>query len=246
MLTLALLGYGRMGREVERVAVDRGHAVSLRLASGQALDREALRRCDVAVDFSSPSAAGDLCRAALDAGVAVASGTTGWAVGELQSELRARDAPAFLHATNMSPGVNAVFAANRLLARVLGRAGGYRVEVEETHHVHKLDAPSGTAITLASGSVAGLPDYGGWVLREADDNSTEGSAGESRVPIQSIRRGEVIGDHHVTYDSAIDQITLRHHARSRQGFALGAVLAAEYIAGRRGVIGMDEALGLDS
>ena len=238
MATLALLGYGRMGREIERVAGARGHEVALRVNEGDALAHDALAACDVAIDFSQPAAAPGLCRRALAAGTSVVSGTTGWDVAALLDELPRGDHPAFLHATNMSPGVNAVFAANRLLARVLGRAGGYGASLTETHHVHKLDAPSGTAITLAEGTIAGLEGLDGWRL-EADAEMTPG-----KLPITSHRVGEVFGDHEVTYASEVDVITLSHSARSRRGFALGAVLAAEFVIGRRGHVTMAEVFGL--
>lgn len=240
-MTFALLGYGRMGREIERVARDRGHVVASRVTVDDELDPAVLRRCDVAIDFSSPAAAAGLCRSALAAGVPVVSGTTGWDVGALRAELSGTDHPAFLHATNMSPGVNAVFAANRLLARALGIAGGYRARLTETHHVHKLDAPSGTAITLAEGTIDGLPQVDIWELAGGPD---EPPASAGSLPVTSVRRGEVIGDHEVTYASEVDEITLRHHARSRRGFALGAVLAAEFVAGKRGAWTMADALGL--
>lgn len=240
-MTLALLGYGRMGREIERIAADRSHAIGLRLTADDELDPAALRRCDVAVDFSSPSAAPGLCRSALERGVPVVSGTTGWDVAGLRAELSAVDRPAFLHATNMSPGVNAVFAANRLLARALGPTGGYRARLTETHHVHKLDAPSGTAITLAEGTIAGLPQVDAWELAEGPVEDIDPAR---PLPVTSVREGEVIGDHEVTYVSEIDVVTLRHHARSRRGFALGAVLAAEFVHGKRGAWTMADVLGL--
>ena len=156
----------------------------------------------------------------------------------LQACLDDGDHPAFLHATNMSPGVNAVFAANRLLARVLGAAGGYRAELAETHHVHKLDAPSGTAITLAEGTLAGLPGLARW--------APAGEAGEAEgvLPVASHREGEVYGDHDVTYRSEVDEIVLSHRARSRAGFALGAVIAAEFVVGKRGAYTMADVLGV--
>ena len=238
MATLALLGYGRMGREIERVAGARGHEVALRVNEGDTLAHDVLAACDVAIDFSQPSAAPELCRRALAAGKPVVSGTTGWDVAALLAELPPGDHPAFLHATNMSPGVNAVFAANRLLARVLGRAGGYSASLTETHHVHKLDAPSGTAITLAEGTIAGMGRYTGWHL----DASGETQPGQ--LPIASHRIGEVFGDHEVTYASEVDEVVLSHSAKSRAGFALGAVLAAEFVIGRRGRVTMAEVFGL--
>lgn len=240
MATLALLGYGRMGREIERLAGARGHTVALRIVEGDRLEASDLSDVDVAIDFSTPAAAPGLCRAALAAGVAVVSGTTGWDVAALLKELAGGNHPAFLHATNMSPGVNAVFAANRLLARVLGEAGGYGTAISETHHVHKLDAPSGTAITLAEGTIAGMHAYRAWDLTAEHSKDHDATT----VPIRSQREGEVFGDHEVVYSSEVDEVRLSHSARSRGGFALGAVLAAEFVVGRRGRVTMAEVLGI--
>ena len=237
MANVVLLGYGRMGKMIESVALARDHVVVARYGAGDA-GRVLPKGAQVAIDFSLPEVAEANCRKALAQGIPVVSGTTGWEVSALRDELADGDGPAFLHATNMSVGVNVTFAVNRLLATALaGR--GYTAAIAETHHVHKLDAPSGTAITLAEGSVAGLPNYGGWELRDGDDE-----APADRLPVTSVREGEVIGVHEVTYASAADAITLRHEAYDRTGFALGAVLAAEYLIGKRGVHTMADVLGL--
>lgn len=222
MAKLALLGYGRMGKMIEAAAQSRRHAVVARYGAtdaGRALPTDT----DVAIDFSLPTVAGANCRLALERGIPVVSGTTGWDTTTLVAELRDRGPhPGFLHATNMSVGVNVVFAVNRLLAAALA-GKGYAAELWETHHVHKVDAPSGTAITLAEGTEAGLGE---------------------RPPIASVREGEVVGVHTVDYTSAADTIRLRHEAHDRTGFALGAVLAAEYLIGRSGVHTMSDVLGL--
>lgn len=218
---MALLGYGRMGRMIESVALDRGHEIVARCRT-QAAVRDLSSVADVAIDFSVPAAAAFNCRHLLGSGVPVVSGTTGWDIDALLVEFARRDHAGFLHATNMSVGVNVVFAVNRLLARTLA-GKGYAVELSETHHTHKLDAPSGTAITLAEGVEASLG---------------------VRPPIRSSREGEVIGLHEVHYRSSADTITLRHEAHDRTGFAVGAVLAAEYLVGRRGVHTMADVLDL--
>ena len=221
MAKVALLGYGRMGKMIEAAATARGHEIVARFDAGDA-DRALPDETDVAIDFSHPRVASANCLRALAQGIPVASGTTGWDVTPVLAKAQLPDAPGFLHATNMSVGVNVVFAVNRLLAGALA-SKGYTASIAETHHVHKLDAPSGTAITLAEGTTAGL-----------------GVAPE----VASYREGEVIGLHVVDYASAADTITLRHEAHDRTGFALGAVLAAEYLIGKSGVHTMSDVLSL--
>ncbi len=218
MAYIALLGYGRMGKMVEAAAAASGHQITAHVLTTD--DAAALPpTTDVAIDFSVPTAAEQLCLAALAQGIPVVSGTTGWDTGAVRRYVEQHPGVAFLHATNMSVGVNVVFAINRLLAAALdGR--GYDASLTETHHVHKLDAPSGTAITLAEGIL-------------------------ERASIRSIREGEVVGLHEVRYDSTADTITLRHEAHDRTGFAEGAVLAAEFLIGKSGVFTMAEVLGLD-
>ena len=237
MARITLLGYGRMGKMIEACALSRGHDIVARYDNADA-DRPLPPESEVAIDFSQPFVAEANCLRALRQNIPVASGTTGWDVSRVLAQARTSDAPAFLHATNMSVGVNVVFAMNRLLAAALdGR--GYGVEISETHHVHKLDAPSGTAITLAEGAVAEMADLNGWRLR-----TDESVAEDNHLPITATREGEVIGLHEVTYTSAADAITLRHEAFDRTGFALGAVLAAEYLIGKSGVFTMADVLGL--
>lgn len=236
-MKILLLGYGRMGRSIERVARERGHDIGHVHARTTAPDDAAWRGCDVAIEFSVPAAAERLCRRALSLGVPVVSGSTGWPVEPLRQSASARPgAPGFLHATNMSIGVNAVFAANELVARLLARMPATQAHIAETHHVHKLDRPSGTAITLAQGALAHLPQYTDWALTDGEPNIA------TALPIESIREGEVYGDHEVRYTTASDEVTLRHRARNRDGFALGAVLAAEWLPGRSGHFTMADVL----
>lgn len=223
MPRIAYLGHGRMGRLTEEVARERGHTTAFIVGAATELGALDWSRADVAIDFSQPAVAERLCTLAIEAGVPLVSGTTGWDIDGVRARVLAKAGGAFLHATNMSVGVNVAFAANALIARLLGQAGGYTVAIEETHHVHKRDTPSGTAVTLAEGVRGGI-------------------GGE--VPIRSLREGEVFGDHEVAYTSAVDTLSLKHHARSRRGFALGAVLAAEFVVGRSGVFSMRDVLGL--
>ena len=251
MPRIALLGYGHMGRAVESLLEARGHELAGVVAQGSRTTlHEVLAQADVAIEFTRPEAAEELCREALAQGVAVVSGTTGWDPTPLQDRVRERDWPAFLHATNMSIGVHAVFAANELLARVLGAAGGYLAEVEETHHRHKRDAPSGTAGTLSEAIIAAHPSYqrlgliAGYGLTAPA--AIAGISEPGVLPVRAHRRGEIFGEHAVRFTSEVDAIELRHAAASREGFALGAVVAAEFVAGKRGVFAMRDVLGIPS
>lgn len=224
-MKIALIGYGKMGRMIESVARARGHEVvcvvdpcvnAEEQPLAAAIDSEAFRSADVAIEFSRPDAAESNVRAALEQGVAVVSGTTGWDVYGLQAEL-GTEHPGIIWSSNYSVGVNILFAVNKCLAQLLHKTGGYTPAITEIHHVHKLDAPSGTAVTLREGIVV-------------------------NCPIESIREGEVPGIHEVRWDSEADVLTLRHEAKSRQGFALGAVLAAEWLQGKTGWHTMQEVL----
>jgi len=240
MANILLLGYGRMGKLIEVVAQGRGHRLVGRVSDANPLTSEMLEDADVAIDFSLPHVAEGLVTQTLTANVPVASGTTGWSSADLQAHVATAKNTAFLHATNMSVGVNVVFAANRLIASLLGPTNQYTARLSETHHIHKVDAPSGTAVTLAEGVLQNMPNYKAWSLSK----ETEKLAID-QLPISAYREGEVFGDHDVVYDSEVDQIKLSHHAKSRQGFALGAVLAAEYLIGKKGVFTMANVLGLD-
>ena len=232
-MKIALLGYGRMGQAIEKIALERGHEIVIRK------DMEPLTvdlgLADVAIDFSHPNAAFDNIASCLKAGVPVVSGTTGWLdrfedAKALCSETRG----AFLYASNFSIGVNLFFNLNAYLARLMRPLKDYDVELEEIHHVHKLDAPSGTAITLAEG-----------ILEQSEKESWSLDK-ESRADlfIGVKREGEVPGTHKVRYSSEVDSIEIKHTAHSRTGFALGAVVASEWILGKQGVFGMKDVLDL--
>lgn len=232
-MNIALLGYGKMGRLIEQIALDRGHNIS----AVKDIDRPEMDygNVDVAIDFSTPEGAVENIKEALKNGIPVISGTTGWLehfdeVTEFCGEMEG----AFLYASNFSLGVNVFFALNSYLAKLMGPLTQYKASLEETHHIHKLDAPSGTAISLAE-SIIENTSYKSWSLdAEAEDS----------LPVKSIRSGEVPGTHLVDYSSTVDDIEIKHTAHSREGFALGAVIAAEWIRGRKGIFGMSDVLNL--
>ncbi|MDO4692400.1 MAG: 4-hydroxy-tetrahydrodipicolinate reductase [Porphyromonadaceae bacterium] len=232
-MKICLIGYGRMGQMVERVARERGHEVILRIdkADEGALDDDRIAEADVAIEFTSPESAYDNCRRALQRGVPVVSGTTAWAdgVAKLQELCREHETMSFLWASNFSLGVNLFWELNRQAACLMHSIPGYRLSIEEVHHIHKLDAPSGTAITLAEAVLEERDDLSRWELTSDSDR-----AQPDVLPITSIREGEVAGIHRLSYTSSVDKIMLEHEAFSREGFALGAVVAAEYASGHRG------------
>ncbi|MDY3979647.1 MAG: 4-hydroxy-tetrahydrodipicolinate reductase [Tidjanibacter sp.] len=227
----AIIGYGKMGHEIERVLVERGHEVLLKVDVGE-LDRlnpETAKSIDVAFEFTTPATAYDNIKRCLSLGVAVVSGSTGWT--ERKPELDALCLAlggAFFYSSNYSIGVNILFRLNRDLARMMASQPQYKLSIEEVHHIHKLDAPSGTAITLAEGIA----------------DSTKGKITLPKEEIHSIREGEIAGIHTVSYDSPDDTITISHSSKSRRGLASGAVTAAEWVVGRHGVFGMNDLLNL--
>lgn len=220
-MDIALIGYGKMGRAIEAMAATRGHRIVARIDKDDPWDGAA--QADVAIEFSTPTAAAANVRRALEAGLPVVVGTTGWydRLDEAEALCRQRGGSLFV-ASNFSIGMNIMFDLNERLARLMEGRTEYSPTIAETHHVHKLDAPSGTALTLAAQIKARLG-------RE--------------VPIASVREGEVPGTHTVTYDSPADTITLTHEAHSREGLALGALLAAEYLVAHRGIHTMKDLLG---
>ena len=245
IMKIALIGYGKMGRMIESVALSRGHEIVCvidPLTSPQTFDSPAFRSADVAIEFTRPEAAEQNVRAALAQGVPVVSGTTGWDVAALKASLNTQrstlnELPGVIWSSNYSIGVNILFAVNKYLAQLLHNTGGYQPSITEVHHIHKLDAPSGTAKTLAENISQTL------FSKEGDNTRINGEC-VGNVPITSIREGEVPGIHEVRWESEADILTLRHEAKSRQGFALGAVLAAEWLRGKTGWHSMTEVLGL--
>jgi 4-hydroxy-tetrahydrodipicolinate reductase len=238
-MQIALIGYGKMGQTIERIALERGHHIALRITSANKQDMNAghLQKADVAIEFTNPDAALDNVIACLSAGIGVVSGTTGWN-GQLHTATSAakEHQAAFLHASNFSIGVNIFFEVNKLLASLMNGHPEYNVKIDETHHTHKKDAPSGTAITLAEQIIANLEDKKRWALNDVNEPNA--------VPIFAHRVENVPGTHVINYSSAIDDIEIKHTAHNRDGFALGAVLAAEFIAGKQGVFSMKDVLGI--
>jgi len=238
-LKIILIGYGRMGHEVEKMAEQRGHQVVMTIDQDNQdeMTPENLQKGEVAIEFSLPDAAYSNIMTCLQAGLPVVSGTTGW----LEKMPRVREycdhqGGAFFHAPNFNLGVNLFFKLNEYFARIMNDYSNYDVEVEETHHVHKVDAPSGTAKHLADLLLQALDRKKEWKKQTAENSS--------QLAVKSIREDEIPGIHRVMYHSDFDDIEIKHSAKSRAGFALGAVMAAEFLPGKQGVFSMDDLLNL--
>jgi 4-hydroxy-tetrahydrodipicolinate reductase len=236
-MKIALIGYGKMGKEIEKAALARKHEVVLKFDVNNAaeLTPANLKKADVAIEFTTPETAVANILKCFDASVPVVCGTTGWLARYDEIKKLCRDQKqAFFYASNYSIGVNLFFELNKQLAKMMGTHENYITTVEEIHHIHKKDAPSGTGITLAEGIVRNHGGFKKWALKE--------NAGKGDLPITSVREGEVPGTHIVRYTSACDQIEITHKAYSRQGFAEGAVMAAAWLVGKHGVFGMNDLL----
>ena len=233
-MKIALLGYGRMGKAIEKIAENRGHQIVARWDEN--FQNDPLAEADVAINFSVPSAAVSNIQAAFGHQVPVVCGTTGWldAYETITQQAQAENC-GFLYASNFSVGVNLFFALNQHLAKLMAPYPEYQASLEEIHHVHKLDAPSGTAITLAEGILKNDPRYSEWSLTAQQ---------EHQLPIEALREPDVPGTHTVSYQSPIDTLEIRHEAHSREGFALGAVIAAEWLAGKSGIFSMNDVLNI--
>lgn len=236
-MRIALIGYGKMGREIEKIARQRGHEIvcTIDVNENDKFNSPEFRSADVAIEFTSPESAVENYRKAFAANVPVVSGTTGWLenLDEVKSACE-NDGKTFFYASNFSLGVNIFFALNAHLAKIMNQFPDYDVRMEETHHIHKLDAPSGTAITLAEGIIENLERKQKWELDKASSADA--------LAIEAFREGEVPGIHTVIYESEVDSIRITHDAKSRKGFALGAVLAAEFTKGKKGFLGMKDML----
>ena len=237
-MKIALIGYGKMGHEIEKIALDRGHEIvcTIDLGEDNKFESDEFKSADVAIEFTSPDSALNNYKRAFAADVPVVSGTTGWLenIDEILKEC-SENGKTFFYASNFSLGVNLFFALNKKLAKMMNNYSDYNVRMEETHHIHKLDAPSGTAITLAEGVIENLDRKEAWSLDKENN--------ESDLKITSFREGEVPGIHTVIYESDVDTITISHDAKSRKGFALGAVVAAEFTKDKKGFLGMEDLLG---
>jgi len=246
-MKIALIGYGKMGKMIEQIALSRGHEIVsiIDVDNQQDFDSPEFASADVAIEFTSPTAAYGNYLRAFSHNVKVVSGSTGWRKDHEADVRRLCDEGQTLFwASNFSVGVAIFSAVNRYLARIMNGFSQYDVTMEETHHIHKLDAPSGTAITLGEDIVAELDRKDGWVKGTlvAPDGHVEGSkdAPADKLRIDAVRRDEVPGIHSVTYDSEADRITITHDAHSRKGFALGAVLAAEYTKEHKGLLSIED------
>lgn len=241
-LNICLIGYGKMGRMIEQIAQKRGHRIVLKIDQGEEAlyDSDLFASADVAIEFTSPSSAFANCSRALERGVPVVSGTTAWSEGveQLREACRRTQGKTFLWASNFSLGVNLFLEINRQVARLMQAVPEYRLSMQEVHHIHKLDEPSGTAITLAETIIGERHDLERWAL--ASEGAEPPSA--DTLPITALREGEVAGIHQVAYTSEVDRISLEHEAFSREGFALGAVIAAEYASQHEGALQMRDVL----
>ncbi len=236
-MKLALIGYGKMGKEIEQIAIARGHTIELiiDIDNQHDLTVENLKKCNAAIEFTIPASAVTNYISCFQAGIPVISGTTGWLhqkeeVLQKCSEMNGT----FFYASNFSVGVNLFFELNRHLAKLMSPYPQYKAELTEVHHIHKIDSPSGTALTLAEDLIRILPDLDGWSEDENQD--------KNKLTIKSFREGEVPGIHTIKYDSEVDFIEISHHAKNRKGLALGAVLAAEFSLEKKGVLSMQQML----
>jgi 4-hydroxy-tetrahydrodipicolinate reductase len=236
-MKLALIGYGKMGKEIEKIALDRGHKIELIIDVNNQDDLtvENLKKCDVAIEFTIPDSAVNNYYKCFEAGIPAVSGTTGWLSKKEDVHNKCKETNGtFFYGSNFSVGVNLFFELNKTLARLMGTRPEYSPEMTEVHHTQKLDAPSGTAISLAEDLIEEHPEIAKWEkeIKNADNE----------LPIKSERRGEVPGIHTIKYDSDVDYIEITHSAKSRKGFALGAVLAAEYSLNHKGILSMKDML----
>lgn len=238
-MNIALIGYGQMGKEIEKIAQERGHTIALIIDKDNHndLNGKSLAAIDVAIEFSRPESAVGNYKKCFEGKVPVVSGTTGWLdkLPEIIEECEKNES-GFFYASNYSLGVNLFFELNKKLAKLMQPFGDYKVRMNEIHHTRKLDAPSGTAITLAEGIISEMPTLESWKCNE--------KAEANEFAITAERIGDVPGTHEVFYESEIDNITIRHEAYSRKGFATGAVLAAEFLAGKKGFYGMNDLLNI--
>jgi 4-hydroxy-tetrahydrodipicolinate reductase len=238
-MKLALIGYGKMGKEIEKIAISRGHEISLiiDINNAQDLSIENLQKCDVAIEFTVPDSAINNYFLCFEAGLPVVSGTTGWLDKKEIVEDKCRELNGtFFYSSNFSLGVNLFFELNRKLAELMANWPEYEAEMTEVHHIHKLDAPSGTGISLAEDIIKILPNKTGWV--------NDKTPSENEINIKSERRDEVPGIHTIRFESDIDFIEITHHAKIRKGLALGAVMAAEYSIGKKGLLTMKDLLNI--
>lgn len=238
-MKIALIGYGKMGKEIEKIALDRGHEVVLKIdiTNQDDLTKAHLQQADVAIEFTIPASAPANYKLCFEAGIPVVSGTTGWLdrLPEVHQWCKSTNGT-FFYASNFSVGMNLFFVLNKKLAELMADRKEYTIEMKEIHHIQKLDAPSGTAITLAEGILAKIPAKKSWVNHPTNEPNELG--------IISEREGQVPGTHIITYDSEVDYIEITHCAKSRKGLAFGAVMAAEFSFVKKGILSMNDLLNI--
>lgn len=257
VMKIAIIGYGKMGHAIERIALERGHQIVsvIDVDNSAEFDSDAFASADAAIEFTTPSTAPENVMRAASRGVPVVCGSTGWYARKAEVEEAVLNAgSALLASTNFSIGVHVFNNISRRLAHIMGKLDQYAPSMQETHHIHKLDHPSGTAITIAEGVIDECPRIKGWEEegvvwmnapeQERDTQMAEAKEHHDRIeadklPILTYRDGEVPGIHAVKWESPVDTITIEHSAKSRDGFALGAVIAAEWLAHRKGIFTID-------
>jgi 4-hydroxy-tetrahydrodipicolinate reductase len=235
-MNIAIIGYGKMGKVIEKIAIERGHHITVKITSKDAdFSSDQLKNVDVAIEFSVPKAAISNIQKCFDAGVPVIVGTTGWMdqLDKVTQECQKKNGGLF-YASNFSIGVNIFFKVNQLLAKLMNRHSEYNVRMEEIHHTQKLDSPSGTALTIANQIIDQVDRKSNWIEAE--------SGKPNQIPITAKRISDTPGTHSVTYENHIDKIEILHEAKGREGFATGAVLAAEYMKGKTGIHDMNNLL----
>jgi 4-hydroxy-tetrahydrodipicolinate reductase len=239
-MKIAIIGYGRMGKMIEEAALQKGHTIGLVIDLNNQADLTArnIASHDVAIEFTTPASAWNNISVCFDADTPVVSGTTGWLerIPELK-ERCLRENHAFVYSSNFSIGVNILFHINRQLAKLINPLDQYKPRIEEIHHTRKLDAPSGTAISLAQGLIGEINRLQNWELSETADNQT--------IPVKAIRADDIIGIHEVIYESDVDTLSVRHSAKNRKGFVHGTILAAEFIVNKKGFFTMEDVLGFN-
>ena len=238
-MKIALLGYGKMGKEIEQIAISRNHTIVFKIDINNAADLtiENLKKADVAIEFSTPSTAISHIYKCFEASLPIVVGTTGWLdnLADVKKKCTEQN-QALFHASNFSIGVNIFFKVNQFLAKIMNDYPDYDVSMEEIHHIHKLDSPSGTGISLANQVLTNINRKNKWIDGISSNNN--------ELSIVSKREVEVPGTHTIKYTSAIDDIEIKHIAHNRKGFALGSVLAAEWIKDKKGIFGMNDLLKL--
>lgn len=231
-MKIGLVGYGKMGKAIEQIAIERGHEIVFKINSQTKIEAVDLKQADVCIEFTQPELAIHHIQTLINAGIPSVVGTTGWGkeLSTVTSWVKDADA-SLIHASNFSLGVNLFFKLNEYLAKLMAPYSEYHVSTEETHHTQKLDYPSGTAITLAEGIIANHTAYNSWnaALNQTPEHQ------ENSIPIEAIREENVPGTHSIQYATEIDQIKIEHIANNRVGFALGSVIAAEWIVNRKGI-----------